>query len=168
MEVLLPLNTAEIFTNTVNIHIAVNCNRKHSKILCLDVVQQHTGARCAVLLDGSVYDLFESGLAHEEVHLKLEFVFGNRSVNKAQILRDRIVEDDLADGGFHQRRLHHAVDLHFAAYLDFGVQLDNTGLICHHNLVHVAEHLALAALTGLVEGEVVLDQWTFLKLALLN
>ena len=123
--------------------------------LCLDVVQQHTGARCAVLLDGSVYDLFESGLAHEEVHLKLEFVFGNRSVNKAQILRDRIVEDDLADGGFHQRGLHHAVDLHFAAHLDFGVQLDNTGLICHHDLVHVAEHLALAALTGLVEGEVV-------------
>ena len=106
-------------------------------------------------LDAAVDDLFKTGLAHEEVYLELEFVLGDASVDEAEILRDGVVEDNLADGGLHQSGLHFAVDLHFAANLDLGVELDDARLVRHHDLVDVAEHLALALFAVLVERQVV-------------
>ncbi len=108
-----------------------------------------------MLLDALVDNLFKSALLNKEVYLELKHIFGNTSVYKAQILGNGVVEDDFTDCGVHKRTAHLAVDFHFAANLNLGVKLDNTGLVRHHNLVDVAEHLALALFAVLVKSKVV-------------
>ena len=58
-------------------------------------------------------------VAYKEVNFKLELVFRNASVNKSQILRNRVVENDFTDSCINKSRLHFAVNLHLTANLDF-------------------------------------------------
>ena len=98
-----------------------------------------------------------------EVDLIQELVTGDRTIHKAQILRDGTVEDDTADGGFHQLLLRHTVNFQRAAHLDFGVQTDDLAVIRHHRFVLVAEHLALAVFAGLVNSQVIGTQHHILR-----
>ena len=123
--------------------------------LCLHVVQHDSGDLGAVHADAGVDDLAQLLFADEEVDLKLEDILLDRSVDKAEILRDRTVEDDLADRGFDDAALELAVDLHLASDLDLAVQGHDVGLVRHQRLVDVLEDLALAGLAVFVKGQVV-------------
>src|SRR5699024_2655596 len=73
----------------------------------------------------------------------------------AQVLGDGPVENHAAHGGVHQAGDGGAVEVHGAADANLGVQGDVVGVVSHHGLVHIPEHLALARLAVLVQGQVV-------------
>ena len=123
--------------------------------LGLDFVQNLGGVLGAVDLDAALDDLAQLLFAHQEVHLELQGLLRRGTVHIAQILRDGTVEDHAAHGGVHQTRHRRAVEIHRAADLDLGVQGDVVGVVGHHGLVHIAEHLALALFPVLVQGQVV-------------
>ena len=114
-------------------------------------------------LDTGVDDVAELLLTDEEVDLELEEILFRTAVNKAQILRDRAVEDDLTDGGIDDTVLDDAVDLSLTAYADLRVQGDDAGLVGHESLFNVLERLALAGLAVLIQGEVVGTEYHILS-----
>ena len=123
--------------------------------LRLDIVENVRRAGSPVDLDAAIDDLAELLLAHQEIDLIFEGVFRIGAVDKAEILRDRIVEDNASDGGIHQTGNGSAVHLDAAAHLDLGVQADHLRVVGHEGLVRVAEDLAFARLAVLVERQVV-------------
>ena len=85
-------------------------------------------------------------------------MLGISTVDIAQILRNRVIEDDAADGGFHQTGALHAVNGHGAAHLDGCVQGDDVLCISHQSLILIAEHLACALIVFTNGGQVVAAQ----------
>ena len=104
--------------------------------LGLDGVEHLGGAGCAVDLDAFFHDLGQALLIRLEIDLILEHIVDGVPLDKPEILRDRLVEDDPADGGFHQAVLHHAVDFQETADLDLGMQADHMILI-RLSLIHI-------------------------------
>ena len=109
-------------------------------------------------LDAGVDNAAELLFADEEIHFKTEDVFFLTAVDKAQILRNRAVEDDLADGRVDEAVPDDAVDLGLSADADLRVQGDDAGLVGHERLVDVLESLAFAGLAVLIKGQVVRTQ----------
>ena len=85
-------------------------------------------------------------------------MLGISTVDITQILRNRIIEDDAADGGFHQTGALHAVNGHGAAHLDGCVQGNDVLCISHQGFVLIAEHLACALVIFTNGGQVVAAQ----------
>ena len=56
-------------------------------------------------LDTAVDDLAQLLFAHQEVDLQIKQVLRIGTVHKPQILRNRLVENDPAHGGFDQREM---------------------------------------------------------------
>ena len=101
-----------------------------------------------MLLYALVNDLGKLLLAHLEVNLGTQRIFGDRAVNKAQILRNGIVEDIDAHGGVnaagHGLAVHHLGGAHQHRLM----QRHHTGLVCHQRLIGAAVDLQLVG--GLV------------------
>ncbi len=95
--------------------------------------------------------LFAAGL-HD---LQLEHVFLGVSLDKAEILRNLLVENQAAGSRIDQTGNGLAVDLLAHAYLNRCVNLNHALIIRHQRLVGIAENLARAALGIAVDGEVV-------------
>ena len=108
-----------------------------------------------MLFDALVDDLAELLLADEEIDLKLEDVLRVGAVNKAEILRDRAVEDHAAHRCIDKARICLAVVLHGSSDLDLGVQRDIFCVIRHERFVHVAEYLAFTGLSVLIERKII-------------
>ena len=125
------------------------------KALVFDAVQNLGGAHGAAVADAAVDDLAELFLSNQEGNLQVKLLFRISSVHKAQILRDRVVEDDLSDGGVDQAADGLALHLAGDADLDRRMQADHTGVVCHLGLVEVAEHLAGARLVVADHGQIV-------------
>ena len=88
-------------------------------------------------LDAAVDDLAEHLLVNKHVDLGGEEVGGVGSVNEAEILRDRRIEDDLAEGGGDESS--YALAVHFLGHADpdINVQADIALVICHHCFVDI-------------------------------
>ena len=138
--------------------------------LCLDLVQHHGAGLGAVLGQAAADDVGQallrqlvalaagSDLQCAGVHLVVELRGRIGTVDIAQILRDRVVEDDLAHRGIDQTGLLHAVKGHGAAHLDGCLQGDQTLGVRHHGLGLIAEDLAVALILRVDEGQVVAAQ----------
>ena len=85
-------------------------------------------------------------------------MLGIGTIHIAQILGNRIVEDDAAGGGIHQTGALHAVNGHGAAHLDGCVQSDDVLGVSHQNLVLITEYLACALVVLADGGQVVAAQ----------
>ena len=68
--------------------------------------------------DALVDDDAEFLLANKEADLKVEQMRGIAAVHEAEVLRDRLVEDQAADRRRDDAVLHHAVDLLAVAHAD--------------------------------------------------
>ena len=79
--------------------------------------------------DALVDDLAQLLLADKEADLQIELMAGDGAVNKAQILRDRLVVDQTADGGVDDAVAHLAVDLLAVAHPDGSVQPHSAGSV---------------------------------------
>ena len=121
----------------------------------LDVVEHLGGEGGAVVLYAVIHYIAELLLLNEEADLEVELLVGIRSVNEAEILRDNAVEDKSADGGVDDLGYLSVAQLLGDPYLNSRVERNNALIVSHESLVHVAEHLALAQLAGLLESEVV-------------
>ena len=64
------------------------------------------------------------------------------SVHEAQILRNALVEDESADGGFDQSASFISVEEH--SHLDLRMDADRTVLVSHQHFVEVCKYLAVA------------------------
>ena len=64
------------------------------------------------------------------------------SVDKAQILRDALVEDEAADRGFYQSASFIAVEVH--SDFDLCMDADHAVLICHQHFVQIRENFSVA------------------------
>ena len=88
--------------------------------LSLDVIKHFRSYGCAVNTDALVDDLTEIALLNKEVNLKLEhtvYIFGI-TLNKAEILRNRIVEYNLTECCRNKACILNAVDRFLHANLD--------------------------------------------------
>ena len=88
--------------------------------LSLNIIKHFRRNGCAVDTDTLVNDLAEIALLNEEVDLKLEhavYILGV-TLNKAEILRNRIVEDDLTESCRNKACILNAVDRFLHADLD--------------------------------------------------
>ena len=121
--------------------------------LGLNLVEHFARLRGAVDLDALFNDLAELLFADQERNFKLKPVFGLRAVDEAEVLRDRAVEDDLADRRIHKAFTHLAVDFKAAADLDLRVHLDGLRVVGHDRFVDVLKDLALALLAVAVERQ---------------
>ena len=106
-------------------------------------------------LDASVDNFAELLFIDEEIDLKLEVVLRIASVNKAEILRDRSVEDNASHGGGDEFSDGLAVNLLSHADLNSRMESDGAVVVSHGSLIDISEHLALARLAGLFKGEVI-------------
>ena len=110
----------------------------------LDVVEHLGGDGEAVLLDGTVNDLAQLLLAAGERDLVIEVMLGGVAVlvhtlDKVEVLRDVVVEDDAADGRVDDLVAHRAVrQLLLHAHADGLVGADEMVLEGEHRLVLVA------------------------------
>lgn len=66
-----------------------------------------------------INNLLKTRFTNEEVNLKLESVFGDTSVDKAEILRNRIVKDNLTDCCVYNTGFDFSVNFKLTANLDF-------------------------------------------------
>ena len=123
--------------------------------LSLDFIKHFGSYRGAVNLYAPVDNFAELLFIDEEIDLKLEVVLRVISVNKAEILRDRPVEDNASHGGGDYLSDGLAVYLLGHADFDSRMETDSAVLISHGGLIDISEHLALAGLAGLFKGEVV-------------
>ena len=101
----------------------------------LDAVQHLGGDGEAVAADALVDDLAQLLLADKEADLQIELMAGDGAVNEAQILRDRLVVDQTADGGVDDAVAHLAVDLLAVAHPDRRVQTHGAGSVGGNGLV---------------------------------
>ena len=88
--------------------------------LSLNIIKHFRSYGCAVNTDALVDDLAEIALLNEEINLKFEhavYIFGI-TLNKAEILRNRIVEDDLTESCRNKACILNAVDRLCHADLD--------------------------------------------------
>ena len=123
--------------------------------LRLDTVE-HFGGDCrAVHLDALVDDLAKHLFIDQEFNLQLEGVLRIAAVYKAEILRDRIVENHAAQRGLIELSALLAVDFAGHTNFDFGMQANGTHVIGHNRLIDVAETLALARLAGLHQRQII-------------
>ena len=90
----------------------------------LDAIEHLGGDGEAVTADALVDDDAEFLLADEEADLKVEQMRGIAAVHEAEVLRDRLVEDQAADRRRDDAVLHHAVDLLAVAHADGRMQAD--------------------------------------------
>ena len=108
----------------------------------LDVVEHEGCFGVAVSLETCCDDLSECFLVAEEVYFKCIRIF--LSVYETEILRESLVEDESSYCGLYQ--------LTFVSFeritsdLDFGVDADNSGIVCHDHFVIVCEAFAVALL----------------------
>ena len=114
--------------------------------LGLDPVQHFSSLRGAILVDRPVDDLPQLLFAHQKADLQVKHVVGVAPVHIAQILRDRIVEDDPAHSGLHNLGDPFIPHLFGDPHLDGGMQAHAARLIGHGGLVEISEHLACADL----------------------
>ena len=77
-------------------------------------------------------DFLQVFLADEFVYFVFQRVLLRLSRSKAQILRNRFVEDNLADRGFHSAGNLFSIHVHYAPYHDLVLQADFLGLIRHN------------------------------------
>ena len=111
--------------------------------LRLDGIQHLCTLAGAVAGHAAGNDVGQSLLGHAEADLVLQPVLGISTVDITQILRNRVIEDDAADGGFHQTGALHAVNGHGAAHLDGCVQGDDV-----LGVLFIAVILAFLVLVG--------------------
>ena len=123
--------------------------------LSLNLIKHIGCYRGAVNLDASIDNFAEFLFIDEEIDLKLEVVLRIASVNKAEILRDRSVEDNASHGGGDELSDGFAVYLLGHADFDSRMESDGAVVVSHGGLIDISEHLALAGLTGLFKGEVI-------------
>ena len=76
-------------------------------------------------LNTSGDNLTEKLFIYETFNLETEHIFGIVSVDKAEVLRNGLIEDNLTESGFDDLR--HLFTLIFLghSYLDSGVKIDN-------------------------------------------
>ena len=123
--------------------------------LCLNVVKNNACSYRTVNFDTFINNLLKTRFTNEEVNLKLESVFGDTSVDKAEILRNRIVKDNLTDCCVYNTGFDFSVNFKLTANLDFWVKLNDACLISHHNFINITEYLSFASLTVLIKCKVV-------------
>ena len=92
--------------------------------------------------DTAVNDLSEKLFIDKSLNFKTEEIFGVASVDKAEILRNRIVEDNLTEGGFDDPGNRLAVNFFGHSDLDKSMKVDDLFVIRHLRFVDVAEGLA--------------------------
>ena len=85
---------------------------------------------------------------------------GVGSVNKAQILRNRLIEDYKADRTPNKTAMTLIVS---HAHSDRRVQTDNAVVISHYRLVFIPEYLVCALFVGLDKSEVVRAEYHILR-----
>ena len=90
-----------------------------------------------------------------EIDLKLQVVLRLCSVNKSEILRNDLVEDESSECGLNKTCLNLAVDLSGDTDLDHAVERDLVLVICHLSLVDRGEYHALTLIVLYFHCEVV-------------
>ena len=105
--------------------------------------------------DALIDDLAQLLLAAGLHNLQLEHILLGLSLDKAQILRNLLVEDQAARRCIDQTGDDLTVDLLGHADLNRCMDADNTLVVCHQCLIDIAEYLAGARLGLAVDGQVV-------------
>ena len=106
-------------------------------------------------LDGTVDDLSELLFRSREIDFKLQEIFGLASVDKAEILRNRLVEDQPSERRVDDAGMGNPVDHSCDTHLDRRMNAEQTVGIGHHRLVEIAEHASLSRLAVAVDCEIV-------------
>ena len=120
----------------------------------LDVVQHNGSFGSAFFLESGVDYLFEQAFVHALGNFGVEFVFFIRSINKAEILRNRLVENEFSDGGLDDTRLHYAVEFLVNAHVDCRLQFNFVIEVRHLGFVYVAESHSFALRAGFIHREI--------------
>ncbi|OQA67663.1 MAG: hypothetical protein BWY37_01128 [Firmicutes bacterium ADurb.Bin262] len=108
--------------------------------------------------DAAVHDVRQFLFVDEEIDFQREIVRGVGTVDKTEVLRDRLVENHLAQRRLDDFALFGAVDGFGHPDIDARVQLEVALLISHDGLFDVTEHFALAFFAGFVHGQVIRTQ----------
>ncbi len=114
----------------------------------LDLVQNLCAGESAVLVDDLLEDLLQIALLDHEVDLGQEEILRLRAVDKAKILRNRLVEHQASEGGVDHAAVLFAVPVPLRdADFDLGLQGDEVVCLCHVGLVDAAKAHALSGLS---------------------
>ena len=108
-----------------------------------------------MLLYRAVNDVSELLLCRRESDFKVEELCGIASVNKAEILRDGLVEYQSTERSVDYARVDNAVDLSRNSDLNGSMNSEVTVFVSHHGFVEVAIETALALFARTVDSQVV-------------
>src|SRR5699024_2723709 len=102
---------------------------------CLYVIQHFRRLCCPVCVDDLLEDLFQLFLSYMEINFKKEFISFYFSVNKSEILRNDLVEQESSERRIDRSCLHCSVRHCLGhTHLDLGMQCDVSVLICKDRL----------------------------------
>ena len=87
-----------------------------------DLIQYICCLSCAAAVDTFIDNFTDCFFVNQEVNFIVEFCFIICSVNVAQDLRDRFVEDDTTNCCFYHSGFYNAVEFHCSSYIDDFVQ----------------------------------------------
>jgi len=121
----------------------------------LDIIKHLCGHGCGMRLDAAVDDLCKLFLLRDKINFKVKCLFRVAAVHKAEVLRNRAVENHSAERGIDHLGAHLAVDHLEHAALNRSMQLEIAVGICHHRLVKIAIAVALALFSGTVDGQII-------------
>ena len=110
--------------------------------LSLDRVKDFGCSGYTVNADGPVNDLSECLFRYDELDLGIEHAFGVVPVNKSEILRNGVVEDQKSDGGQNILYLLLSVNGLFHADHDRSVYPDRSRIISDHRFIDVSERFS--------------------------
>ena len=123
-----------------------------------DFVEYDGRFRKTVNLDAFVEDFPERALLYELINFKRKHVFPLCPVNKAEILRDGVVENQLSDRRVEPLRNRAALKLAEPSYDNGGVKIDSACIVRHFRLVIRREHGSVRIIFIFLERQVVAAQ----------
>ena len=106
----------------------------------------------AVLFNALIDYLAETLLIDKEFNLKIECVFGIASVDKAEILRNGIVEYDFTESCGNKLSNLFTVYLFGHTNFNFGMKTDVALVVSHGSLINAEERFAFISCVGTVTG----------------
>ena len=107
-------------------------------------------------IDNLFQDLLQTLFAYVEIHFQLQFIARDRTIHKAQVLRQNLVEDKPAHGGLDNiGNLASVCQRLGYTHLNAGLQLDGAVFISQNCFVYTLECLAFSNAARTLLGQII-------------
>ena len=91
-------------------------------------------------LEAAVNNFGQYFFVNLHIHFQFKVIVNGFTFHKAHVLRQDLVEDETANGAFHQPCVGFTAYFFGGADLNLGVKLNIVVKICHFQLVHITEN----------------------------